>query len=168
MTLSIEAPNPEAPLDRHQRLAGELAAELAAWNPRERMGAFKAWHRGALSLVHLNVVSVLEAEGPLSMGHLAEALDVSIASVTGIVSRMEQRGLVERRHGEGDRRVVLVHATAAGACIFQDIDDRRREGLARLLERLTVEQLDGFLAGLRVLRAAHAELAAAHAQETGP
>jgi DNA-binding MarR family transcriptional regulator len=168
MTLNVDAAqSTTAEPTRHQRLAGELAAELASWNPRERMGAFKAWHRGALSLVHLNVVSVLEAEGPLSMGRLADALDVSVASVTGIVSRMEQRGLVERRHAEGDRRVVLVHATQAGACIFRDIEEHRREGLARLLERLTDEQLDGFLAGLRVLRAAHAELAATRADETG-
>jgi DNA-binding MarR family transcriptional regulator len=151
--------------DRHRRLADDLAKELASWSPRERMGAFKAWHRGALSLVHLNVVTVIEAEGPLSMGRLAEALDVSVASVTGIVSRMEGRGLVERRHGEDDRRVVLVHATEAGARIFRDIEGRRREGLARLLEKLTDEQLDGFLAGLRLLRAAHAELVAGAASD---
>lgn len=148
---------------RHRRLAEELAVELAAWNPRERMGAFKAWHRGALSLVHLNVVAVLEAEGALPMGRLAEMLDVSVASVTGIVSRMEQRGLVERRHDEDDRRVVLVLLTDAGASIFRDIEARRREGLGLLLERLTDEQLDGFLAAIRVLRAAHDELAAKRA-----
>ena len=167
MTLNASAtstPGAEAPQDRHQRLAAELATELAAWNPRERMGAFKAWHRGALSLIHLNVVSVIEAEGPISMGRLADALDVSVASVTGIVSRMEQRGLVERRHAQGDRRVVLVHATEAGACIFRDIGERRREGLARLIERLTDAQLDGFLAGVRLLRAAHAEMAAAQTE----
>jgi len=128
------------------------------------MGAFKAWHRGALSLVHLNVVSVIEAEGPLSMSRLAEALDVSVASVTGIIGRMEERGLVERRHGEADRRVVLVHLTDAGGRLFQEVEEHRREGLARLLEQLTDEQLAGFLAGLRVLRSAHAEMIAAAAR----
>jgi DNA-binding MarR family transcriptional regulator len=164
MSLNVSSQQKTAQAN-HRRLADELAAELASWNPRERMGAFKSWHRGALSLVHLNVVTVIEAEGALSMGRLAEALDVSVASVTGIVSRMEQRGLVERRHGEDDRRVVLVHLTEAGARIFRDIEERRRAGLGRLLERLTDEQLDGFLAGIRVLRAAHAELAAQRDEE---
>ncbi|MGH2407443.1 MAG: MarR family winged helix-turn-helix transcriptional regulator [Candidatus Limnocylindrales bacterium] len=161
MSLNVGAgtPSTTAGPERHRRVADELATELASWNPRERMGAFKAWHRGALSLVHLNVVTVIEAEGPLPMGRLADALDVSVASVTGIVSRMEQRGLVERRHDQDDRRVVLVHLTEAGARIFSDLEARRREGLGRLLERLSDEQLDGFLAGIRVLRAAHQELA---------
>src|ERR1700675_1178595 len=133
MSLNVESAQKATGPERHRRLADELANELASWNPRERMGAFKAWHRGALSLVHLNVVTVIEADGALSMGRLAEALDVSVASVTGIVSRMEQRGLVERRHGEDDRRVVVVHLTEAGARIFRDIEARRREGLGRLL-----------------------------------
>ena len=159
MSLNVDTvQGTETELDRHRRLADELATELGSWSPRERMGAFRSWHRGALSLVHLNVVTVIEADGPLSMGRLAEALDVSVASVTGIVGRMEKRGLVERRHDEDDRRVVLVHLTEAGAQIFRDVEQHRRDSLARLLEQLTVEQLDGFLAGIRVLRAAHAEL----------
>ena len=51
---------------------------------------------------------MLDTEGPTSMGRLAEALDISVASMTGIVDRMEERGLVERRHEGKDRRVVLV------------------------------------------------------------
>src|SRR5258705_12111997 len=125
MSLNVEAQPPRTTgAERHRRLADELANELASWNPRERMGAFKSWQRGALSLVHLNVVTVIEVEGPLPMGRLAEALDVSVASVTGIVSRMEQRGLVERRHAEDDRRVVLVHLTDAGAHGFRAIEAR--------------------------------------------
>ena len=58
---------------------------------------FRRWLAGSLSIVHLHVLTILEADGPLSMGKLAEALDVSVASATGIVDRMEQRGLVERR-----------------------------------------------------------------------
>ncbi len=48
------------------------------------------------------------------MGQLAEDLDVSVASVTGIVDRMERRGLVERERGTGDRRVIMVDLTEAG------------------------------------------------------
>ena len=50
----------------HQRqgLAAELLDELTGWNAHDRMGAFRSWHRGALSLVHLNVLTVLEADGP--------------------------------------------------------------------------------------------------------
>ena len=124
------------------------------------MGAFRAWHRGALSLVHLNVLTVLEADGPMSMGRLAEALDVSVASATGIVSRMMARGVVERRHDTLDRRVVVVHLTSAGSRIFQALEHHHRERLAELLEQLTEGEMAGFLLGLRALHAARARMAA--------
>ena len=86
----------DAPRDERPNLTDELLDELSRWGPRERGGMFRSWHRGSLSIVHLIVLTVLEADGPRSMGDLAEALDVSVASATGIVDRMERRGLVER------------------------------------------------------------------------
>ena len=90
------------------------------------------------------------------MGRLAVALDVSVASATGIVTRMEGRGLVERTHQEHDRRVVLVRRTTAGEDVFRAIDERRRAGLWRVLDHLTDDELIGFLAGHRAMRAARA------------
>lgn len=148
------------PLTRQARqaLADELLDELTAWSPRDREGMFRTWHRGALSLIHLNVLTVLEAQGPLSMSQLAEALDVSDASATGIVERMERRDLVERQHADADRRLVLVHATTAGRSVFDSLSTRRREHLTRLLEELTDRELSGFLTGLRAMRAARARI----------
>ncbi len=119
---------------------------------------FRNWHRGALSLIQLNVVAVLEAEGPLPMSRLADELDVSVASATGIVDRMERRGMVQRRHATDDRRVVDVHLTEQGTGIFRDLEAHRREHLARLLGELTEEELAGFLKGIRAIRAARKRL----------
>ena len=169
MTLTISAEqNASAAPSRRRKLADELIEELVS-TPREKMNAYRAWHRGALSLVHLNVLSVLEAEGPISMGRLAEALDVSVASATGIVSRMTTRGVVERRHDSADRRVVLVHLTAAGANVNQSLEVHHRERLGELLEQLSAEEMAGFLLGLRAMHAARARLlAAADAASTAP
>jgi DNA-binding MarR family transcriptional regulator len=138
-------------------MVDDLLEELTSWNPRERAGAFRHWLRVSLSLVHLHVLTVLEADGPLSMSKVAEALDVSVASATGIIDRMEQRGLVERRREPSDRRVVLVHATDAGDSIFRDIAKERREHLAVLLDRMTDRELQGFLTGLRAMRRVRTE-----------
>src|SRR3954468_3660505 len=88
-------------------LLGDVIAEITSWNPRDWTRALRHWHRGSISLVHLDVLMVLEEYGPLSMGRLAELLDVSVASATGIVGRMEKRGLVERHHDDEDRRIVM-------------------------------------------------------------
>jgi len=59
-----------------RKTVDDLLDELTSWSPRERAGAFRHWLRGSLSLVHLHVLTVLEADGPLAMSKLAEALDV--------------------------------------------------------------------------------------------
>jgi DNA-binding MarR family transcriptional regulator len=133
-----------------------VVGELTAWNPRERMGMFRRWLAGSLSIVHLHVLTILEASGPVPMGKLADALDVSVASATGIVDRMEQRGLVERRGDESDRRVVIVHATDAGIAVFTDLAKMRQAGLVNILERLTNDELKALLVGLRAMSKARA------------
>lgn len=152
---------------RRAILEQAVVDELTSWNPIEFLGTFQRMHKGALSLVHINVLIELEASGPMSMGRLAEALEVSVASATGIVERMERRGLVERRHDEEDRRVVLVHPAAGAAAVFAAMQQRRREGLARLIQALSDRQLVGLVSGHRALRRARARIAAPAARTTG-
>lgn len=144
-----------------QQTISEVLAELTSENPRERIGAFRQWLKVSLSLVHLHVLTVLESDGPLSMSKLAEALDVSVASATGIVDRMEQRGMVERRREGDDRRVVLVHPTDAGDAVFRTIAEQRRQALIPVLDRMTDTELESFLIGLRAMRRVRAEAMAA-------
>ena len=92
------------------------------------------------------------------MTQLAEAMDVSVASATGIVTRMEKRGVVRRRHDDDDRRVVLVEITEAGAKVSQGHGEHRNQRLRKLLDGLTDEELASFLLGLRALGAARARL----------
>ena len=74
-------------MDRHATLE-RILDELSAHDPAQAMRSMRHWPGGQLSLVHLNVLFVLEADGPLPMRGLAEAMDVSQASATGIVDRM--------------------------------------------------------------------------------
>ena len=148
-----------------EALTTELVDEMTAWSPRDRMNVFRSWLKGSLSLIHLHVLTVLEADGSMPMSHLAETLDVSVASATGIVSRMEERGLVERHHSERDRRVVLVRPTESGLAIFRDMTEHRRQALRQLFTRLTEEELGALLTGLRAMRAARVALHVEKADE---
>jgi hypothetical protein len=55
---------------------------------------------------------------------------------------------------------VLVHPADGGKKLFADIDDRRRAGLAKLLDELADDDLAGLLQGHRALRAARQRFAA--------
>jgi DNA-binding MarR family transcriptional regulator len=151
-----------------QDVISELIGEMTSWTPRDRMTAFRSWLKGSLSLIHLHVLSSLEADGPLPMSRLADTLDVSVASATGIVSRMEERSLVERQHDREDRRVVLVVPTETGIAVFRTMAEQRRERLAALLERLTDAELEALLIGLRAVRTAREALYAETADRAEP
>jgi DNA-binding MarR family transcriptional regulator len=56
----------------------------------------------------------LASQGPMQTSHLADAVNLSSATVCGILNRLEQRGLVIRERQQDDRRRVLVSLSEAG------------------------------------------------------
>jgi DNA-binding MarR family transcriptional regulator len=65
--------------------------------------------------------------GPRKMSELAQALFCDNSNVTGIVDRLEERGLVRREAAEGDRRVKLLVLTKEGERLRAEITNRMAE-----------------------------------------
>jgi len=72
-------------------------------------------HQVGLTVPQLAVLRQLKAAEPLSIGDLTRSVHLSQATVTGILDRLERRGLVRRRRDARDRRKVHVRLTEAGA-----------------------------------------------------
>ncbi len=72
-----------------------------------------------------------EPDGP-TVGHLAEQLFIRHHSAVGLLDRLEERALIERVRGEGDRRQVRVRMTAAGAHKLHRLASLHREELRRI------------------------------------
>ena len=68
-----------------------------------------------LTTVQAHALRVLDPARPLAMSELADALYCHASNVTGIVDRLESRGLVERRPGTDDRCVKTLVLTPEGA-----------------------------------------------------
>jgi len=66
----------------------------------------------------------LEPGRPCAMSELADAMRCDNSNVTGIADRLEARGLVERRPGEHDRRVKMLHLTEQGAELRERLWER--------------------------------------------
>ena len=66
----------------------------------------------------------LEPGRPLPMSALAELLHCDNSNVTGIVDRLESRGLVERRPAAHDRRVKHLIVTEHGAEVREQVGAR--------------------------------------------
>src|SRR6266581_7402393 len=102
---------------------------------------------GVLSLLH-------EQEGQ-TLGTLSQKRAIDAPTMTGIVKRLEQNGLVERRHDREDRRLVKVYLTVEGRDIMQYLPDAARafneimvQGISEAEQREMLAKLQKIIANL--------------------
>jgi DNA-binding MarR family transcriptional regulator len=74
------------------QLLGQTAADRIGINPTD-----------------LNCLNIVALTGPMTAGDLAKATGLTTASITGVLDRLEDSGLVRRERDTSDRRRVLVH-----------------------------------------------------------
>ncbi len=144
-------------------LVSEILDQLEPLIARQRMAVAQQGCFRTISSTQLHVLFLLVCKGTMHMSRLADHLDVSLPNVTGIVERMVERGLVERTRQDDDRRIVEVAASGAGRDTVADIDLIRRNQLAAVICRLTLEQQERALRTFTELRQAAEAL---HAEET--
>ena len=88
-----------------------------------------------LSPAQCHVLHLIEPGKPIPMGRLAETLACDASNVTGLVDRLESRGLVKRQACTADRRQKVLDLTPAGIRLRTVVRERLQkppESLARL------------------------------------
>jgi len=103
-----------------------------------------------LSPIQFHVLHLLEPGRPVPMGRLAQTLACHASNVTGLVDRLEARGLVDRRLSADDRRVKVLELTPDGLRVRAQVLKRMTSG-ARPLCRLSREQRRALVKILEVL-----------------
>ena len=103
-----------------------------------------------LSPAQCHVLHLIEPDRPLPMGRLAETLSCDASNVTGLVDRLEVRGLVQRRPSDGDRRVKVIQLTATGSRLRERLLRRMTSGSCAL-SRLSPDQQRSLVSILEVL-----------------
>ena len=93
-------------------------------------------------MTHFHVLTLLRHHDAMPMGKLADILDASMSSATGIIDRMEERGLVERVRVPDDRRIVLVRPTQAGLDLVDEVELVKSEVMEDAIARLDPAQLE--------------------------
>src|SRR6266436_758189 len=101
-----------------------------------------------ISMTHLHILWVLDHHGELPMSRLAELLDVSVSNATGLIDRMEERGLIERIRVPDDRRIVIVRASAEGVRIRDEIEAVKQDRIRSILGRLDPDQLSRIIGAI--------------------
>jgi DNA-binding MarR family transcriptional regulator len=91
-----------------------LASDLEAWITRAV---------APLGLTEPQALLIRRLREPMSMGNAAEALHCDASNLTGIVDRLEKRGLVGRRTLPADRRVKELVLTDAGRNVLRELEE---------------------------------------------
>ena len=84
----------------------------------------EVWAEFNLSSAQGEFLCTLEPGKPATMVSLARCLHCHDSNVTGLVDRLEQRGLIERRSDPKDRRVKLIALTKEGESLRSRLLDR--------------------------------------------
>jgi DNA-binding MarR family transcriptional regulator len=136
------------------QLVDGVVGELHAMIGSLRCAGTARMVKAGISMTHLHILWVLEHHGDLPMSRLAELLDVSVSNATGLIDRMEERGLVERVRVPDDRRVVIVRASPEGERQRDEIEALKHDRMRSILERLTPAQLARIHGAINDLRGA--------------
>ena len=91
-----------------------------------------------LSPAQCHVLHLIEPGRPIPMRELAETLACDASNVTGLVDRLESRGLVHRRPSPEDRRVRVLGLTPTGSRLRATLV-ARMAAPPQTLARLSVE-----------------------------
>lgn len=124
---SPDAPHPAPPVvaDRVHSAAIHLLRRLRKQD--EAIG---------LTAARMSALSVVVFGGPVTIGRLAEAEQVSGPTVTRLLAGMERDGLLKRTRDSDDRRVIWIRATPRGTRLLQEGRRRRIAALAAELAAL--------------------------------
>ena len=131
-----------------------ILTEVGSWIGELRCASMGRLVQGHVSLSHMHVLWLLQHHGAMTMSHVAELLDVSLSNATGIIDRMEEKGLIERVRVPDDRRLVLVRPGAAGLQALVQSETSKRERLRAVLGHLTAAERPVVLEAIRSLRRA--------------
>jgi DNA-binding MarR family transcriptional regulator len=130
------------------KLADKLFRILLPTVPRELL------HMD-VTMPQLKIMFILFINGVMRMSDLAADLQVTLATATGLVDRLVERGMVVRESQADDRRVVLSRLSDKGQKAVSGIWESARKNTRKLLLTVDTGQLEKLTEVLgNILRAA--------------
>jgi len=148
MTSNDQLPDIERVLDDYRRLVQMLSGA----RPSEML------LESSVTMAQMKVLMLLSALSESRMSELASALHLSLSTVSGLVDRLVESGLVSRRTDANDRRQVIVSLTDDGVGFLDRFQELGVSHLRGLITDLSPTDIAAVSRALEVLIAAAQEL----------
>jgi DNA-binding MarR family transcriptional regulator len=135
------------------RQAEQMERELNGIRRALRRPLEAEFAKGELTVPQTSVMQIVVGNHGINLKDLSRAASLAHSTISGIVDRLEKRGLVERRPDTNDGRFVGVYPTAAVKNFLREqVPALSRKPLVAALERATAAERTSISVALRRLR----------------
>ena len=105
-----------------------------------------------LTLTQFDVLATLGNQPPMSCKQLGEKTLVTKGTLTGVLERLEVKGLIQRQSNAEDARSQLIGLTQDGQALFEKVFPVHLEYLNQAFKKLSPEQLNQLEESLKLLK----------------
>ncbi|WP_395448655.1 MarR family winged helix-turn-helix transcriptional regulator [Aminobacter sp. UC22_36] len=109
---------------------------------------FEECHEFGITPVQYGLLTILSGNPDSDQISLAQALGIDRTNVADVLTRLAQRGLVDRTRSTEDKRMVLARLTAEGEKLVAAMHPAMSRAQERLIETLGDDEREAFLATL--------------------
>lgn len=112
------------------------------------MATYKVMHRKisemlseeGLTQPQFQVLRIVAKVGATPMRGISDEMLVTPANITGIIDRLESKGLIERMVGQGDRRATIIELTSKGRAVQDRVAVKYGEFMQKVLQAFTTDE----------------------------
>ena len=127
---------------------------------RNLVSAYQAFERYSaphiagmgLTMTQFDVIATLGNQLPMSCKELGEKTLVTKGTLTGVLERLEAKGLILRQANSEDARSQLIGLTSEGQSVFEKVFPEHLEFLNKAFKKLSSDELQQLEKSLRLLK----------------
>ncbi|ETI70114.1 MarR family winged helix-turn-helix transcriptional regulator [Neobacillus vireti] len=108
--------------------------------------------KNKLSITEFSVLEVLHQKGKQTIQQVGNCILISSGSMTYVIDKLEQRGLLNRNACPDDRRVIHVTLTAAGNELMNEIMPKYHELVDSMFDSLNSDEAETLVHLLKKVR----------------
>ena len=101
-----------------------------------------------ITLPQHRVMVLLAADGPQSIGQLAEQLSIDQSNASRLCDRLQRLHLIARQRSLVDGRAIDVHLTSSGTKLLKAVNTFRHREVQRVLSSMPTREVEAAVQGL--------------------